>query len=341
MKRRVCSVFITFVSLVAMTLLITSITYAADDMPKISTTFCNMLATDHPQSVAAANILAKEVAKKTNGNFTIDIQVNGTMGSDSETTEATIMGTMTMTGPAAATLASVDRNWYILDMPYLFKSKEHARRALDGELGEFLSQSLEETCGLICLGYGESGMRNLSNNAKEIKAVVDLAGMKIRVLENRYHIDTFKALGANPTAMAFAEVYTAMQTKQIDGQDNPVAITYTSKFYEVQKYYTLTEHMFCGNTVVVNAKWFYSLPESYQQILRESVKNMIAEQRRLVDASERQYLAEMEKAGCAILSLTEEQKSSFAEATKSVREEFLKEFGADGKTMFELAAKYE
>lgn len=325
----------------AFMLLTAGMSYAAEDAPKVSTTFCNMLATDHPQSVAAANVLAKEIAEKTNGNFTVDIQVNGTMGSDSETTEATIMGTMTMTGPAAATLASVDHNWYILDMPYLFKSKEHARKALDGELGDFLSKSLEETCGLICLGYGESGMRNLSNNTKEIKAVSDLAGMKIRVLENKYHIDAFKALGCNPTAMAFAEVYTAMQTKQIDGQDNPVTITYTSKFYEVQKYYTLTEHMFCGNTVVVNASWFRSLPESYQQALRESVKDMIKEQRRLIDENEQKYLDEMAKAGCVISALTPEQKASFAEATQSVRDAFVKEFGEDGKTMFELAAKYE
>lgn len=312
----------------------------ADDMRVVSATFCNMLAPEHPQSVAAAKVLTKEISEKTDGKFTIDVQVNGALGSDSETTEATIMGTMQMTGPAAATLATVDSNWYILDIPYVFLSKEHARRALDGELGDFLSKSLEKKCGIICLGIGESGMRNISNNSKEIKSAADLSGMKIRVLENKYHLAAFKELGSNPTAMAFSEVYTALQTHQIDGQDNPITITCTSKFYEVQKFYTLTEHMFCANTVCVNAQWFYSLPESYQQALRESVKDMIAEQRRLIDANEADYIKTMEEAGCKITMLTADQKKSFVDATEKVRESFVKEFGNDGKTMLELAAKY-
>lgn len=316
------------------------ISYAAD-LPKASATFCNMLATDHPQSVAAANVLVKEVAAKTGGKFTIDTQFNGALGSDSETLEATIMGNMNMTGPAAATVATVDPNWYILDVPYVFLSKEQARAALDGELGDFLSKSLEKKRGLICLGFGESGLRNLSNNVKAIKSPADLTGMKIRVIENKYHLATFKALGANPTAMAFGEVYTALQTHQIDGQDNAISITYSSKFYEVQKYYTLTGHMFNSNTVLVNAKWFNSLPKEYQKVLRDAVKNMIAEQRKLVDSREVDYSKKMKAAGCEITILTPDQKQKFADVTKKVRENFAAEFGKDGQTMLDLAAKYK
>lgn len=311
-----------------------------DAQPKVSATFCNMLATDHPQSVAASQVLAPEISEKTGGNFTIDVQVNGAMGSDAETTEATIMGNMNMTGPACATLATIDANWYILDVPYVFLSKEHARAALDGELGQYLSDSLEQTCGLICLGYGESGMRNLSNNTVAVTSPADMKGMKIRVLENKYHLAAFTAMGANPTPMAFSEVYTALQMAQIDGQDNPITITCTSKFYEVQKYYTLTEHLFCGNCVVVNAEWFHGLPEEYQTALREAVKDMITEQRRLIDENEAAYLEEMEAAGCQIVTLTEEQKQAFVDATQSVRDDFLAEFGEAGQTMLDLAAKY-
>lgn len=335
------TVMVTFAFVMCLILAVCGVASAAEDMPKVSATFCNMLATDHPQSVAAAKVLTKEVSEKTGGKFTVGVQFNGALGSDSETVEATIMGNMYMTGPSAATLATVDKNWYILDVPYVFISKEHARKALDGELGKFLSDSLEKSRGLICLGYGESGMRNISNNKREIKSVKDLSGMKIRVLENKYHLATFKALGTNPTAMAFGEVYTAMQTNQIDGQDNPVAITYTSKFYEVQKYYSLTEHMFCGNTVVVNAKWFHSLPESYQKVLRDAVKNMIKEQRRLIDENEAAYLKKMEAAGCKVTNLTATQKKEFVDATKKVRDDFAAEFGKDGKTMLEIAAKYK
>jgi len=168
-----------------------------------------------------------------------------------------------------------------------------------------------------------------------------MSGMKIRTLENKYHLATFSALGANSTPMSFSEVYTALSTKQIDGQDNPITITCTNKFYEVQKFYTLTEHMFCGNCVVVNAAWFHSLPEDYQTALREAVKDMIAEQRRLVDESESADIQEMTDNGCTVTTLTDEQKQAFVDATQSVRDDFVKEFGEAGQTMLDLAAKYE
>ena len=306
----------------------------------VTATFCNMLATDHPQSVAAVEVLAKEISEKTGGKFTIDVQVNGALGSDAETTEATIMGNMNMTGPACATLATIDSNWYILDVPYVFMSKEQARTALDGDLGQYLSDSLEASCGLICLGYGESGMRQLSTGSKKVTTPADLSGLKIRVLENKYHLATFEALGANPTPMAFSEVYTALQMNQVDGQDNPITITCTNKFYEVQKYYTLTEHLFCGNCVVVNAEWFRSLPEDYQKALRESVDDMITEQRRLIDENEAAYLEEMKAKGCEVVTLTDEEKQAFADATQTVRDDFAAEFGEAGQTMLDMAAKY-
>lgn len=313
---------------------------AAEAEPEVNVTFCNMLAADHPQSIAATEVLAKEIAEKTNGKFNIDVQVNGALGSDAEATEATVMGTMYTCGPACATLANFDPNWYILDIPYVFLSKEQARNALDGELGEFLSKSLEETCGLICLGVGESGMRNISNDTKPITSPADLSGMKLRCLENKYHLAAFEALGCNPTPMAFGEVYTAMQMNQIDGQDNPITITCTNKFYEVQHYYSITEHMFCCNCVVVNAEWFYSLPESYQQALRESVKDMITEQRRLIDENEEAYLQTMKDNGCQVNELTPEQRQEFVDATQSVRDDFVAEFGEAGQKMLDMAAKY-
>lgn len=317
-----------------------SVVAADDENPTVSVSFALMLADDHPHSIAATTVMAAEVAEATGGKFTIDVQTNGSLGSDAETTEATTMGMMYMTGPTAATLATLDPNWYILDVPYVFTTKEQIRNALDGELGEYLSNSLEESVGLICLGFGESGMRGLSNNVREITSPADLSGMKIRTLENKYHLATFAAIGANPTPMAFGEVYTALQTGQIDGQDNAISITYTNKFYEVQAYYTRLDHLFNGNTYVVNAQWFHSLPESYQNALRTAVQDAVIEQRRLIDEQEESQIAEMEKYGCTVTTLTDEQKQAFVDATQSVRDDFVKEFGADGQQMLELAAKY-
>lgn len=308
--------------------------------PDVSVSFALMLTDDHPHSIAASTVMAKEVAEKTGGKFKIDVQTNGALGSDSETTEATIMGTMKMTGPTAATLATIDSNWYILDIPYVFSSKEQVRNALDGELGNYLSESLEKTAGLICLGFGESGMRGLSNNKKEVRTLADLAGMKIRTLENKYHLATFTALGANPTPMAFGEVYTALQMGQIDGQDNAISITYANKFYEVQRYYTRLEHLFNGNTYVVNAKWFHSLPKEYQDALKSSVKDAVAKQRELVDSQEEQQVQKMIDAGCKVTTLTPSEKKEFIDATQSVRDDFVKEFGEAGQKMLDLAAHY-
>ena len=109
---------------------------AEADGPEVNVTFCNMLAPDHPQSIAAETVLKKEIAEKTGGKFTIDVQVNGALGSDAETVEATVMGTMNMTGPSCATLATIDPKWYVLDLPYVFMTKEQARNAFDGELGQ-------------------------------------------------------------------------------------------------------------------------------------------------------------------------------------------------------------
>ena len=313
---------------------------AAEDMPEVHVTFCNMLAEDHPQSIAAKEVLAKEVAEATGGKFVIDVQVNGVLGSDAETVEATTMGNMEMCGPAVATLANIDPNWYVLDVPYVFLSPAQARNALDGELGAYLEASLEETAGLTVLAVGESGMRNLSNNTKEVTSPADMAGMKIRCIENKYHLATFSALGANPTPMSFSEVYTAMQTNQIDGQDNPITITCTNKFYEVQKYYSLTQHMFCANCVCVNTEWFHSLPENYQEILRTAAADMIAEQRRLIDENEAKYQEEMEANGCQVTALTAEQKQAFVDITQSVRDDFVAEFGQAGQDMLDMAAKY-
>ena len=141
--------------------------------------------------------------------------------------------------------------------------------------------------------------------------------------------------------VVFAAASMTETLTQIDGQDNPITITCTNKFYEVQKFYTLTEHMFCGNCVVVNAAWFHSLPEDYQTALREAVKDMIAEQRRLVDESESADIQEMTDNGCTVTTLTDEQKQAFVDATQSVRDDFVKEFGEAGQTMLDLAAKYE
>ena len=288
----------------------------------------------------AAEKFAELVEEKTGGEYKIEIYPNGTLGGESDMLDSMSMGMLDMGIITAGPFVNFSEMMGVLDMPFLFANNEEAYKILDGEVGKELLDTLEDA-GLKGLAYAERGFRNITNSVRPVEKAEDVAGLKLRVMENKYHLATFEAFGASPTPMAFAEVYTALQTKQIDGQDNPITITCTSKFYEVQKYYSLIEDLFCGNCVVVNAAWFHSLPESYQTALREAAHDMIVEQRRLIDENEAGYIEEMEAGGCAVNELTAEQKQVFADATQSVRDMFVEEFGEEGTKMLELAEKYK
>lgn len=300
-----------------------------------------MLDTTHPHYIAAETVMKKMIEEGTDGKVKVEVYPNGQLGSDRQTVEACQMGTLEMTLPSTATLSTFDDTFMILDVPYVFTSKDGVRNALDGKLGEAMNASLAEKAGMINLGYGESGFRNLSNNIRPVKSPVDLKGMKVRVIENPYHIATFKALGANPTPMAFGELFTGLQQKAVDGQDNGVIITYTNKFYEVQKYYTVMQHMFNANSYIINKEFFESLPSEYQTVIKDAVAAAVNEQRRLIDEKEQEYLDEMKAASIKVNILTAEEKKPFIDATQSVRDQYVAEFGERGQELLDLAAEYQ
>ncbi|NLW06621.1 MAG: TRAP transporter substrate-binding protein [Clostridia bacterium] len=300
-----------------------------------------MLDTSHPHYISAETVMKPMIEEGTNGKVKVEVYPNGQLGSDRQTTEACQMGTLEMTLPGLSVIPNFDDSFMILDVPYVFTSVEGCRNALDGKLGQMLSDSLAEKAGMIVLGYGESGFRQLSNNVRPVKSPADMKGMKIRVQENPYQIAIFEALGANPTPMAFGELYTALQQKQVDGQDNSIMITYTSKFYEVQKYYTLIQHTFNANAFIINKEFFESLPAEYQTVIKDAVKAAVVELRRIVDEREQQYLDEMKAAGLEVNELTREEKQAFIDATQSVRDKFVAEFGERGQQMLDVAAEYQ
>jgi len=316
-------------------------TPAADDGKTYTIRAAIMLDTAHPHYIAAETVMKKMIEEGTDGKVMVEVYPNGQLGSDRQTVESCQMGTLEMTLPSTATLSTFDDTFMILDVPYVFTSKEGCRNALDGKLGEAMNASLAEKAGMINLGYGESGFRNLSNNIRSVKSPSDLNGMKIRVIENPYHIATFKAIGANPTPMAFGELFTGLQQKQVDGQDNGVIITYTNKFYEVQKYYTVMQHMFNANSYIINKDFFESLPAEYQSVIKDAVKAAVKEQRRLIDEKEQEYLESMKAASIEVNELTPEEKQAFIDITQPVRDQYVTEFGDKGKELLELAAEYQ
>ena len=295
-----------------------------------------VLADTHPHYIAFDTVFKAEVEEKTDGKITIELYPNSQLGSDRETTEAVMLGTIEMSAPSASILPGFDERFYVLDLPYLFISAQAARSALDGDLGALLDSYLEDL-GIVNLYWGESGFRNMTNNVRPITAPADLQGMKLRTMENVYHIAAFSAWGSNPTPMAFGELFTALQQGTVDGQDNATVIVSTSKFDEVQKYLSVTEHIYGGNCTFINKDLFDSMPAEYQQILRDAAKNTAVVHRQLIDEMNEELITELEDKGMEINILTAEQKKVFADASANVKEEFINQFGSE---LVDAAEKY-
>ena len=182
---------------------------------------------------------AEIVKEKSGGQITVKRFPGGTLGGDVQTLSALQGGTVEMTTMNAGILASVAKDFAMVDLPFLFESPKEADAVMDGPVGATLAAELPEN-GLVGLGYWELGFRQLSNNRHPITKVDDIAGLKIRVIQSPIYIDLFNALGANAVPMPFTELYTALETGAIDGQENPAPSILTAKLNEVQDYLTLT-----------------------------------------------------------------------------------------------------
>lgn len=285
--------------------------------------------------IAAKEVFKKYVEEKSGGRITVELYPNGQLGGDRQAIEAVQLGTIQMTIPAAAVLSGFEPKFQVFDLPFLFKDKKAAYKALDGELGEKLNAMLIPL-GLRNLAYGENGYRHITNNRGPIKSPADLKGLKIRTMENPVHMATFRRLGANPTPMSFGELYTALQQKTVDAQENPIPLIYTTKFYEVQKYCSLTGHVYAATVVLINDSFFSKLPKDLQKIVVEGAKKYREEQRKMASKQDMEMLAQLKKAGMQVNELTPAEKKAFIQATLPVYDEFKDKLGAD---LVELAKK--
>jgi tripartite ATP-independent transporter DctP family solute receptor len=251
----------------------------------------------------------KIVEEKTGGKMKVEIFPNQQLGGDRELTEAVQMGNVTMTCPSSAPLASFENSFYALDIPFLFHNREKVYQVLDGEVGNKLLDSLSNI-QLKGLGYWENGFRNLSNSKVPITKPEDLNGLKIRTMENEIHINTWKMLGANPTPIAFGELFTALQQKTVDGQENPMELIYTNRLYEVQKYITKTQHIYSAYIVFINKDFYEGLSQDYQKIIADAVKEAGIKQRKIAEENENKAIEAMESS-IEIISLTPEEQKAF------------------------------
>ena len=267
---------------------------------------------------------------ETGSNNELEVQIfpNSQLGPDREMIESVQTGIMEMAVSPSAIFAGWDPAFAVIELPYMYASKQIALDVMNGPAGRDMLDRLEQQ-GLEGLGYLELGMRNITNNVRPIEKPEDLKGVKLRTMQVPAHVDTFTTLGANPTPMNFGEVYSALQQGVIDGQENPIAIIDSQRFYEVQSNLSLTGHVFTVYVPVISKYFMESLPEDQQQLIRDSIKTAADYQQQLVNKEESEQLKRIEDSGVKVMRLTPEQRKLFSEKTESVRVQYRDSIGPD------------
>ena len=232
--------------------------------------FTNGVAADHPVADGVRR-MQQVLDAKTGGKIKINAFWGGSAGGDLQATQALRAGTQEMVCTSSSPLVGIVKELGVFDLPFLFANEKEADAVLDGPAGEYFNKRLEAV-GLVNLAYWENGFRNLTNSKRPVAKVEDFGGVKVRVMQNNIFLDTFKTLGTNAVPMAFGEVFTALETKTIDGQENPFVTIDTSKFYEVQKYLSVTRHAYTPFLILYSKKLWDQLSPAEQKRMFEKVK---------------------------------------------------------------------
>ena len=241
--------------------------FAADFQTRIIR-FGYGLAEDSNQG-RAVKAFADDLSKRTGGKFRAKGFASASLGNDNQMQNALIGGAQEMTVVSTATLVGIDDSFGIYDLPFVFRSEQEADAILDGAFGKKLAAKLEAK-GLIGLVYWENGFRNLTNSKRPITKMEDMQGIKLRVMQNPVYIDMFNGFGANAIPLAFSELFTALESHTVDGQENPVNTIQSSKFYEVQKYLTITKHVYSPWIVLASKKWWDGLNADEKKAIQDA-----------------------------------------------------------------------
>ncbi|HUG56799.1 MAG TPA: TRAP transporter substrate-binding protein [Candidimonas sp.] len=236
------------------------------------------LAEESP-SGKATRYFSDEVKRLSDGKINVKTYGNGALGSDEQMQNALIGGSQEMTFVSTAPLAGMVKEYGVFDLPFLFDNDKVADYVLDGPEGKKLLDKLTGK-GLIGLVYWENGFRNITNSRHSISKAQDLEGIKLRVMQNQVALSVFKGLGANAVPMPFTELFTALETKTVDGQENPLSTIQTSKFYEVQPYLTISNHVYTPFVLLASKKWWDGLSADEKGVIEQAAKSAQTFQRK-------------------------------------------------------------
>ncbi|MBD8050784.1 TRAP transporter substrate-binding protein [Limnohabitans radicicola] len=273
-----------------------------------------------------STVFCDEIEKGTQGRYKCQQFPASALGGEREMIEAVQLGTLdlvnTSTGPVGNFVPEVK----IVDIPFLFRDYDHARKVMDGPIGQDILTKFPSK-GLVALSWTENGFRHMTNNKHPIVKPADASGLKMRTMENKVHMDGYKTFGIQPTPMAFPEVFGALQQGTVDGQENPIPVILASKFSQVQKYLSLTGHVYSPGLLITSPRLMNKLSDADKKVFYEAAQKAKVAQRKKVNEDENNGIAQLEKDGMSVVRKVDGQ--AFRDALVPAYVAYSKEFGAD------------
>lgn len=265
----------------------------------------------------ASKEFAKRVKEKSGGKVDVQVFPSSQLGNDKDMLQKTKLGQIDFFIPSSI-MSSVTPEFGVFDMPYIIKDRAHAKRVLD-KLGPSLFGPASEAKGVKIVGFWENGVRHVTNNVRPVVKPEDLKGIKLRTPRGEWRLKMFTAYGANPSPMAFTEVFTALKTGVMDGQENPLINVWSAKFFEVQKFLSLTGHVYIPAYLVTSPKTFAGWPQDVQKVIQETAKEMEDVARANGQGFDDDLLSKLKAKGMAV---NEADKEAFVAASKDIYKQF-------------------
>ncbi|MDR1708723.1 MAG: TRAP transporter substrate-binding protein [Candidatus Accumulibacter sp.] len=296
---------------------------AAADIKERNIKFPTVNSADHPQTLGAQK-MAEIIEQKTGGKIKVKVFPNGTLGGEQQVAAAMQGGTVEISIMAPAQLVGTVKEFVVLDFPFAFANEAQADAVLDGPFGQRLMDYMPAK-GWVGLGFMEQGYRSISNSKRPINKLEDIKGLKLRTILNPLYVDLFNTLGANAVPMPFPELYSAMETKTVDGQENPETSVDANKFYEVQKYFSGTRHIYNPQMVLASKKFWDTLSADEKKIFQEAFVEARGVQRKASRDMTEKSRKVMTDHGMVLNEIEPAEMARLRDAAKPVTEKYAKQ----------------
>lgn len=274
-----------------------------------------------------ATAFCTAIESGTQGRYKCSHGPSGAYGGEKDMVESLKAGTLDAAHLTTGTLAAYAPEVALFDIPFLFRDYAHARKALDGSLGQAMLTEAFPKAGLKALSWSENGFRHMTNNKRPINGPDDLKGLKLRTMENKTHMTAYRALGLDTKPMPFPQLFEALQSGTVDGQENPISIITSSKFAQVQKHLTLTGHVYSAAVLLVSPKLWDGLSEADRKVFEAAGVELRKATRERVQKDDREGIEALKAQGMQIVTTVD--KSAFIAAMKAAQTEFEGQFGKD------------